>query len=363
MGIEFIEGLKQQWMAMIDATDDPLVVIDADYNILRQNVAYVRNSKNAKERSIREFFGEKCYEIFADRSEPCSHCQVYAAINSAHAVTWSTKELFDNREVEIRAHVLLRAPSEDPYEPLKLVIHYRDVTEQKLLQDKLAQADKLTAIGKLAGGVAHEINSPLAGILAFTQMLLKEVPEGDPHRNDLLEIEEGARKCKVIVESLLGFSRQSKTDEISDVDIFEIIRSTTRLAAPLIRKNSVNFILNIPQERAIVAANAGKLSQVVLNLLTNAIYSMKNCGGLLEISSQIEYGNIKINISDQGEGIDPKNIKQIFDPFFTTKPVGEGTGLGLSISYSIVKHYGGDITVSSIPDVGSVFTIVLPLKI
>lgn len=384
--VEFVEDLKHQWMAMIDAIDDPLVIIDSDYTIHRQNRSYFEHGERTQGRSIRELRGLKCYEVFAGRSSPCKHCQLPKALREGKSVSWSTNVLKPEREIEVRVRPLMGeegrsvslppAPQRDDDDEIsarsprvgragglqRIVVHYRDVTEMRGLQENLARSDKLAALGKLAGGVAHEINSPLAGILAFAQMVQREMAEDNPHKQDMEEIAEAARKCKTIVEQLLGFARQEKPTEHQTFDVNETVRSTLRLANALLRKHHIDVQLDLGESPAWVAGSAGKIGQVVLNLVTNALYAMKECGGTLVVRSRSEDGAVYLSVEDSGTGIDPSHLKKIFDPFFTTKPVGEGTGLGLSISYSIVKQHGGNIQVQSSPGLGTTFIIELPLR-
>ena len=361
--VEFVEELKQQWMAMIDAISDPLVIVDSQYNVVRQNHAYVDQAANPADLSIREFQSEKCFEIFAGRSSPCSHCKIPQVFETRQNTTWSTGQLFEGRQTEIRAHLQNSATKDSKLsENLRVVVHYRDVTDFQNMQESLARSDKLAALGKLAGGVAHEINSPLAGVLAFAQMALKEMQESNPHRSDMVEIEDAARKCKVIVEGLLGFARQEKPDEVSQFNFFDVVRSALRLAHPLIRTNRIEVFTQWEDRNTPwVTGSSGKLSQVFLNLITNAIYAMKEGGGTLEVVGRIDQNRVVVEVRDSGVGIDALVLGRIFDPFFTTKPIGEGTGLGLSISYSIVKQHDGDIRVSSTEGIGTTFTVVLPL--
>jgi two-component system NtrC family sensor kinase len=368
MSVEFVEKLKKQWMAMIDAIADPLVLLDSNYNILRQNKSYVELALNEPGADIRAFRGQKCYELFAGRESPCVNCKLKDSLTQERDPHWTTTDLFPDKTIEVTVHRMPREEFEDqaaaPSERDLFVVHYRDVSEKRLLQDSLARADKLAALGKLAGGVAHEINSPLAGILAFSQMVLRELNDENPHKQDLLEIEDAARKCKVIVEGLLGFARQDQPAERTAVNIFNIIRSTLRLVSPMLSKNHVQLATNFSNETdATFIGSSGKLSQVFLNLITNAIYAMKDEGGLLEIEGQATHSSVRITVRDSGPGIEPHHIGKIFDPFFTTKPIGEGTGLGLSITYSIVKQHGGTISVHSAPGVGTAFSVELPKNI
>lgn len=356
MDLSFVEHLKEQWMAMIDALEDPLVLIDENYHIYRQNRAYVQRANNPNHLDLREFKGRKCYEEFAGRNAPCSHCKAVKASKDGINSSWTSKELFSGKDVEVKV-----LPGVHGHDGQKLiVVHYRDVTQQRALQESLARADKLAALGKLAGGVAHEINSPLAGILAFAQMALREMDSSNPHLEDIKEIEAAAQKCKVIVEGLLGFARQDAPENFEVYDVVEGIRSTLRLARVMVMKEKISLSLQIPERQIFIEGSKGRIAQVLLNLITNAIYAMQDGGGELEISLTEEQEFVFLRVRDTGTGIDEKVIKKIFDPFFTTKPIGEGTGLGLAICYSIINQHRGQIDVQSSVGVGTQFQIKLP---
>jgi two-component system NtrC family sensor kinase len=353
----FVEDLKKQWMAMIDAVSDPLAIIDMNYEILRQNLAY-SDSADHTGLAITDFQGRKCFEVFAGRTSPCTHCRLVDARSSDSSVEWqSSNELKRGRSHVVRIHPLVSSSGVRRY-----VVHYRDVTEFVALREKLAHADKLAALGKLAGGVAHEINSPLAGIMAFTQMLLKEISEDDPHRDDLVEIEDAARKCKVIVENLLGFARQDKPTEIFEFNVLDTLDSTLRLGRAMLLRSGVELRYEMPDDPGlfVIKGRSGKIGQVFLNLITNAIHAMGDHGGLLNVYSRATPDSVTNGFEDNGQGMPPEVMKRIFDPFFTTKPIGQGTGLGLSISYAIVKQHGGTIDVRSAPGHGTCFLITLP---
>jgi two-component system, NtrC family, sensor kinase len=348
--LKAIEELKRQWMAMIDAIEDPLAMVSADFTIQRQNLAYQKQAQISKD--IRQYKNEKCYVVFAGRTSPCLHCHLTESIEKQEIKTWNSADLQPGREFEMRTH-----PNADG----SAVVQYRDVTLQKRLQESLAQADKLAALGKLTGGVAHELNSPLAGILAFAQMALKEMDDKNPHRSDLKEIEDATLKCKVIVEGMLGFARQDSEPHMMNFDLKESVLAVARLAGPALKKHSISLDLVTPEHAAEVKGHKGKIEQVILNLMTNALDAMKQTEGEIQLSLAAHGdSHWAIGVEDCGMGISPQVLAKIFDPFFTTKAVGEGTGLGLSISYSIAKLHGGQILVESTPGEGSLFQLVLP---
>jgi two-component system NtrC family sensor kinase len=356
MNVEFVEHLKTQWMAMIDALEDPLVLIDQEYNILRQNLAYAEKAANPNHLDLKEFKGKKCYEEFAGRNAPCPDCKVLKSNKDKLRSTWISRQIFEGRDVEVRVLPNVDGDNDDSL----IVVHYRDVTQQRALQESLARADKLGALGKLAGGVAHEINSPLAGIMAFAQMALREMKPEDPHRDDMKEIEAAAQKCKVIVEGLLGFARQDAPESVEVYDLVDSVQSTLRLARVMVLKERIDLRMNLPEKQIFIEGSKGRIAQVLLNLVTNAIYAMRDGGGELEITVDESDDKVTLTVRDSGNGIPKENLKRIFDPFFTTKAVGEGTGLGLAISYSIVTQHRGKIQVESALGVGTTFTVELP---
>lgn len=356
---KLLEDIKLQWLTMIDTIEDPLVLIDHQFSILRQNKAYLQTiQKKQSSIQFKDLIGKKCFEIFANRNSPCSHCHVHSTNKKNSYVEWNTSQLIDDKTYAIRAHIMAE---EKQHPSSRYVIHYRDITVQKNLQKSLSHSDKLAAIGKLAGGVAHEINSPLAAILAFTQILLSEIDPNTPHREDLEQIEIAARKCKEIVENLLSFARhETKIEEKNPVHLIDEIQKTIKLAHGLLQQKHIKIIWDIENEHDdVILGNAGQIGQVFLNLITNAIQAMQN-GGFIEFERYDEDGFICISVQDSGSGIRPEIIDKIFDPFFTTKTVGEGTGLGLSITYSLIKQHGGDISVISDLNKGTNFTVRLP---
>jgi len=236
-------------------------------------------------------------------------------------------------------------------------------TEALALSEKqIAQADKLASIGQLSSGVAHEINNPLGIILGYTQLLLRNEAEGTQQYDDLKIIEKNVKSCKNIVENLLNFARSapSKRDQVDIHGIIEEVLAFMR-HQPGMNAMSVETQFNADLPHAVL--DEKKIKQVLINLLMNAQHASGGSGSIqIETGYEAREERLSIAVRDDGCGIDPRNIPRIFDPFFTTKPTGEGTGLGLAVSYGIVKSHGGNITVSSEPGRGSVFTIHLPVS-
>lgn len=234
-----------------------------------------------------------------------------------------------------------------------------DITDRIRLEDQLIQNEKLTSIGLLAAGVAHEVNTPLAVISSYSQMLRKEISSEDPRCKLLEKITKQTFRASEIVNNLLHFSRTNAT-EFADVDIHQVIADTLSLLDHQFKTARVRIDRELRAEYPVVFANAGKLQQVFLNLFVNARDAMPE-GGELRILTDTADSKIEIIVQDTGVGISHENIQKIYDPFFTTKAAGKGTGLGLSVSYGIVQEHGGNISVDSKPGIGTSFKLELPM--
>ncbi len=239
-----------------------------------------------------------------------------------------------------------------------------DITERVELESQLSQADKLSSIGLLAAGVAHEVNTPLAVISSYTQMLGKQL-QGDPQKSGLLEkITRQTFRASEIVNNLLNFSRTSGT-EFADVDINKIITDTLALLEHQFKTARIQVQSELTQGISPIQGNAGRLQQVFLNLFLNAKDAMPGGGKLSVATSNGEF--VSVRVSDSGSGIAPEHIQRIYDPFFTTKTApkegqSRGTGLGLSVTYGIIQEHAGKIRVESNPGAGTTFALDFPLS-
>jgi signal transduction histidine kinase len=235
-----------------------------------------------------------------------------------------------------------------------------DVTSRVQLEEQLQQREKLSSIGLLAAGVAHEVNTPLTGVSSYTQMLLGMLPQADPKHALLQKVRRQAERATNIVNNLLNFSRTGDATEFSEINISRVLDDTLQLLEPQLRGNQIQIVRDYDPEAPAVIGNGGKLQQVFTNLLLNARDAIP-MGGSIRISTlPTEDHSVTIEIADNGIGIAPENVAKIYDPFYTTKGVGRGTGLGLAVSYGIVQEHSGHITVDSIPGEGTIFRITLP---
>jgi hypothetical protein len=231
------------------------------------------------------------------------------------------------------------------FEQIGRLIIFDDVTDRAELEQRLVQADKLSSIGLLAAGVAHEVNTPLAVISTYAQMLAKQVANDDQKSILLDKIAKQTFRASEIVNSLLNFSRTSTT-LFGDVDLNKVVRETMSLLEHQILKVGVEVKLDLAGGLPPVHGNAGKLQQVFLNLFLNARDAMDG-GGVLSVRTWAEESGARVDVSDTGHGISPEHIQRIYDPFFTTKGSRKGTGMGLAVTYGIVQEHKGSIEVSS----------------
>ena len=234
-----------------------------------------------------------------------------------------------------------------------------DITDRIRLEDQLVQNEKLTSIGLLAAGVAHEVNTPLAVISSYSQMLKKEISPEDARFKLLEKITKQTFRASEIVNNLLSFSRTSPT-EFAEVDMHQVINDTLSLLEHQLKRAQIHVEISLLASHPVTLGNSGRLQQVFLNLFLNARDAM-NAGGRLRIQTQSLASKIEILVEDTGMGISHEHIKKIYDPFFTTKTAGKGTGLGLSVSYGIVQEHGGNISVESKPGKGTAFRLEFPL--
>lgn len=256
---------------------------------------------------------------------------------------------------------------QDTNRPLALGIA-RNITDRKIMDLQLINTEKLASLGTMAAGVAHEINNPLGIILGFCELLQEKVEPGSQEYNDIKTIEKKGLHCKAIVESLLSFARFSEEkDEFCDINAN--INEVLNMIRHSLDKHHIKIITKLDPEHPFVRGDSRRIQQVILNFISNSIYSMIKDGGTLTITTRIErsMNMVLLTISDTGMGIPQEIMDKIFDPFFTTKKVGEGTGLGLSVSYGIISGYGGSVTCKSFlpkerPGAhGTTFSILLPI--
>ena len=238
----------------------------------------------------------------------------------------------------------------------------RDITELKSWEEKLLQAERLTAMGQLAGEIAHEINNPLGGILLYGNLIKEDLKKGSQAFKNLEKIIKLATRCRIIAKGLLNFGKAS-SGKFVPVDINQVIKDMYSLIEDhkILKQVRVKFRLgqNIPH----LMGDRGQMEQAVLNLIINAGEAMEGKGRLvISTSFWNDKSEVMIEVEDTGPGIEPDELNRIFEPFYTKKKKGKGTGLGLSITHGIVQRHGGKITVESQVNKGTKFKIIFPVQ-
>jgi two-component system NtrC family sensor kinase len=229
---------------------------------------------------------------------------------------------------------------------------------QKMHQ-QLAKTEKLTALGEMAAGVAHEINNPLGGILLYSNLVLEDIPEDSPARENMQKIIYQTNRCKEIVQSLLDFAR-TPTGDMLPLQINQVISTSLKLVRDQSMFHGIEIETQLAEDLPEIIGDKSRLEEVFLNLFINASDAMKGNGKLTIVTTLATNNSIKILISDTGKGIDREHLPHIFEPFFTTKEPGKGTGLGLSIAYGVIRKHNGMIDAESEPGKGTMFIVSLP---
>jgi len=332
-----------------------IYVIDRSYTIM------IINSHRSERvnKTPQELVGTKCYEGLYGNSTPCALCRVAEAFEGIPAVRnlreWGPKESFVHWEITtipIRENtdIINRA-----------IVFDEDITEKWILEAGLIQSEKMATIGQLAANVAHEINNPLAAIIANSQLLQRDLSDADEDITEALKLIEtaGVRAAK-IVGDLLKSARKEKREEFEEIQLNETIMDALSMANFEIRNRNVTVKLDLSEEMPNIIAHQNQLKGVWINLIINALGAIEGAKGVISISTRYESNEYRIVFSDNGKGIEPEHQEHIFEPFFTTKEASKGTGLGLSVSLQVIKEHHGTIDFETKPGKGTKFIITLP---
>lgn len=357
-----IRGAKEEWERTFEAIDDIITIQDPKMRIIRMNRAAAQALKSYTVVST----GAYCYELFGGETMPCKGCPVWQTIQkrSSHTAEIALNSLGKTYQVT-------GSPIFSDGNDFIGVVHIaRDITDQKKLESQFRQAQKMEAMGTLAGGIVHDFNNLLTGIQGRTSLMLIDTDSSHPHYEHLKGIEEHVISSAGLNKQLLGFARGGKY-EVKPMNLNELVDRSSNMFGRT--KKEIKIQKNFQKKISIVDVDGGQIEQVLLNLYVNAWQAMPE-GGELYIKTEnitldenyvkpfkVKEGEyVKISITDTGVGMDKKTMERIFDPFFTTKEMGRGTGLGLASVYGIIKNHGGIINVYSEVDEGTTFNIYLP---
>lgn len=364
-------ALAERYTRLVESAADAIATIDDCGRLTSVNQALERAT--GKLRS--SLLGEPFVSLFDTRDEPIARALLSATLAGDPRkadVRYRANVVMD----DIRSCAITSTPIVEAGRVTGALAILRDVTDEKRLAEQLMQQEKLAAVGQLVSGVAHELNNPLAGVMAYSQLLLASpalttlsgCPESIDSRDALVTIHEEARRAAKIVSNLLTFARQHQPERTL-ADLNRVVTDTLELRRYALRVRQIEVDERLDDNLPLTWADPFQLQQVVLNLVANAEHALESWEGERRItittSSVCRLGRergevLVLRVTDTGPGIAPEHLSKIFDPFFTTKPVGEGTGLGLSISDGIVREHGGRIRAEVGPAPGASFVVELP---
>jgi len=352
-----IQKSKIILQSVVDGISELLFMLDKNFFVRMLNKSTAEYFQIGFQKAVKK----PCYHIFRGRSVPCENCRILPNILTGDHLIFERKSLKDDNRVE-QVDIY-------PFKKREIefaIVRITDITEKKRVQEQLIRSDRLSSLGRLSGGIAHEIRNPLAGINLFIDILRdkEKFVYTDKAQDILNEMKEGVNKIEGIVKRVLDFARPSKVS-IDKIEMNTLITETIELWDENLRKSNIKRKLSLAKDLPPVLGDNISLQQVINNLVLNAVEAMKK-DGMLEITSSKGISSffkereiIIITVEDTGPGIEPKYMEKIFNPFFTLKATG--TGLGLSIVHQIIKQHGGFISFKCGPCKGTTFTIELPI--
>jgi PAS domain S-box-containing protein len=348
--LKLVRQSRDEWLSIIDAITDFMFVIDDTCTILKVNRALASFFGSHP----KDFIGKKCYQIF-DFDKKCDDCIRDKAISKG--LTLSHEKMIHNKTYRISVFPLYQQDKKP------LTVHLmKDVTEIKNLRMQLYDSERLASVGRLTAGVAHEINNPLSGIIAYTDMLAKKNDDGRITK-DIENIRSSAERCKNIIDILLKFSGQTVPSKSIEL-VHDVIDRVLELRAYWLRMHKIRIIREYKDVPA-VFIDSQQIQEAIMNVIVNAEEAILNVGrgdGIIAVKTFFDKKNnlVTIKISDNGPGMTEDVALRVFEPFFSTKPPGTGIGIGLSLSRGFIIEHGGTIKISSTVGEGTVCAISFP---
>jgi signal transduction histidine kinase len=342
MQLEEVQQLQLYTEGIFESSPAGIAVLDGDRRLVSVNSAFARIAG----RSRAEMIGRGLESVLPVTPLP-------APGEGPVEVSWC-----DAAGAERHLQLSLAAFERNRRQGLYVLVAH-DVSERVAMENALREKDRLAALGMLAAGVAHEVNTPITGISSYAQMLLEDTPQNDPHYEILKKVERQTFRAARIVNNLLEFARKRQT-EPKPVAVGPLVSECLDLLGDRLSKKRIALDWTPPPAEIEVMGCDGELQQVFTNLIVNAVDAMGEAGGRLTVTAEADGAAVKVRVQDSGPGIPPDKLDTIFQPFYSTKLNRGGTGLGLSISYEIVRRHGGDLRVTSPPGEGACFLVELP---
>ncbi|WP_432821696.1 ATP-binding protein [Trichloromonas sp.] len=353
-----VSRAKKEWEETFKAVTDPILLIDTDYNVLQHNDRLPEELREAWERAV----VNKCYNRLKGRTKPCRDCPVHE-VKRTHQPFFHRLQTPAGNLLDMSYYPVFNEDNQ----VVAITVLMKDVTQKTKIEGQLVHSAKLAAIGEMAAGVAHELNSPMTVIIGTAQLLLKPLPTNSEDGELLGDIVNCGLRCKRIIQNLLTFSRQDQAP-VSDTDINSEVQRVLGLIRYQINRSQIRIVADLDPELPKMSANGPQIQQVLTNFLVNARDALKGVEREKIIKVRTSIIDRKgqrcaiISVTDNGSGIPPEHLPKIFTPFFTSKEASKGTGLGLSVSLGIAESHQGTIEVESTPGKGSTFSLLLPLN-
>jgi two-component system NtrC family sensor kinase len=319
--LEESEELKKQWEATFNAVSDPVAIIDENYDLIQANSAITLRHEGP-------VVGHKCYEVLYNRKSPCENCQRGKNFRLDDRGAKGTTSL----------DVYSQSLALDPQKPAVYVNIYHDITQRLSLEKQLLETAKLAELGTIGSSIAHELNNPLGGILSFVQLIKMDLPKDHALYPDIQEMEAGALRCKEIIQNLLGFTRNPNVDEITDLDLRDVVKRAYKIVELQIKSQTIDVVLDLPDRNCPVRGHLNLLSQAIKNILQSgfdAIVSRRrkateNFQARLSVHLEITTDKYVIWVKNNGENYEK-----------------ESAGLGIPVASQIVEDHGGKLEISS----------------
>jgi two-component system, NtrC family, sensor kinase len=355
-----VSRAKDEWESTFMAVTDPILLVDTDYNVLLHNGRLPAEMQVFWDQAL----SRKCFAKLHGRTEPCRECPIQEVQRSGQPVyqRWQTES---GLVLDLSYYPVLN----ENRELSAVTIILKDVTEKIKMEGQLVQSAKLAALGEMAAGVAHELNSPMTVIIGTAQLVARELQEdGQPERaRDLDDIVNSGLRCKRIIQNLLTFSRQDQQPS-TEIDLNAEARRVLGMIKYQINRSQITIAERLAEDLPCLIANGPQIQQVLTNFLINArdaLTEVERREKVIEVATELRLKNGRrlavLSVTDNGIGIPPENMAKIFTPFYTSKEATKGTGLGLSVSLGIAESHNGTIEVDSRAGQGSTFSLILPI--
>lgn len=359
--VDALQDSEEKYRTMMESMKDAAYICSPELRIEYMNPIMI-------DRVGRDATGESCCKAIYDQDVRCSWC-VFDQIEKNKHVEYEFRDPKSNNYYMVSNSPI--SPSDGTISQLTI---FHDITQIKMIEENLRQAEKMESIGTLAGGIAHDFNNLLYMIVGNTELALEDIPKWNPAYANLEEIKSASLRAAGIVKQLLNFSR--KTDQkMIPIKAVTVIKDSLKLLRSTI-PSTVEIYHHLPDDDIVILADSTQINQAMMNLCINASQAMEETGGSLNITVEMTTSEtektkgfeglppgkyLKITLTDTGPGINPEIISRIFDPYFTTKAMGKGSGMGLSIVHGIVENHGGAISVDSNLGKGTTFRLLFPV--